>query len=311
MSADLERFLASLDPDPREAWHDGLAYDIATLKRLPPSEREVAFAKVCARPGMTGADVEVFEEIGSAQAIVQLRRYAQMGEPAVRLAATHALGRLEHDPHAARRWLVSFLADPGLSYDELGGLLALLPGELKLADAPELRRALIACSERGGEAAPYAGALLLGLAGISRGGFAWGSFPFLSRLDAKDASARIQALAAFREILAQHGVVLDRLSPTPELRPPSSDMSRAAAVEAGPPATFRDRRALPLIGEIVLVLAFGLLGAMLAAFVLRGLGTQLVPIPLLGGAAILIGALYIIVRRRRARRASSRQPGDP
>lgn len=206
-SDDLRRFVASLDPDPYWAWHDGTEYDLDTLRRLSPEEREIAFVRVVETAKLNAAEVAVFEVIGSEAAIEVLQRYAKTGGLAVRLAATRALARLRHEPDAVRDWFVAMFDDPALSYGEFGPLTMRLLDEVRPFDGPELRRAVLDCVRRGREIAPYAASLLLQLIGISNG-FAWGTFPYLNKLDSEDEGIRGPALAAFMETLRRNGVAV-------------------------------------------------------------------------------------------------------
>ena len=84
------RFVASLTID-REAWHDGIGYDLGALRSATPEERARIEELLLGRGVRGWRDVEALAALGTPRAREALRRAATAGDHEVRLAvASHA-----------------------------------------------------------------------------------------------------------------------------------------------------------------------------------------------------------------------------
>ena len=186
MSKEYQRFLDSMELDYAK-WHDGVGYDLETLRNLSPDE-QTKVENLLLERGVDGwRVVDALAEIGSERAISALRNALQSDRYEVRI---RAIERLSKKGSISESEIETLLV-------ETLPLVSLLNGQtftLRLAEeypTPAVKRVLLWCTLHGNEdIRVHAAALIHFLYGFAASSFDWDHRPFYLRFNDEDISNR-------------------------------------------------------------------------------------------------------------------------
>ena len=199
MSEEYQRFLDSMDIDYAK-WHDGVGYDLDTLRKLSPDEQTKVENLLIERGVNDWRVVDALAEIGSEKAISALKNALQSDTYEVRI---RAIERLSEKGSISESEIETLLV-------ETLPLVKLLNGQtftLRLAEeypTPAVKRVLLWCTLHGNEdIRVHAAALIHFLYGIAASSFDWDHRPFYLRFNDEDIANR---KLAYEELCKEIGV---------------------------------------------------------------------------------------------------------
>lgn len=191
------RFVSSMAVD-RDAWRDGLGYDLEALRGASAEER-VRIEDLLLGRGVSGwRDVEALAALGTPRAHAALREAAVGADAEVRLAVLSYAPDLVSEAGRTAS-VVAALRDAAF----YGGLTQAL-AEVETRHPPEVVDALLrGALAREGEVAVHFAAMLCYVHGRTAEPFDWGERPFFLRFRTED---RRERETAFRELCARLGI---------------------------------------------------------------------------------------------------------
>jgi hypothetical protein len=191
------RFERSMEID-YEKWHDGIGYDIETLRGASEAERRQIETLLLARGVRDWRDVEALAALDTPQANEALRAALRHPDPEIRMAVARCAPQLVAEEERA-----ASLAEALRTAEFMGGLSQALDDAAKFHPREVVEALLRGVLHRDGEAAFHFSALLLFIHGKAASPFDWDRRPFFFRFDTADRKARE---AAFRDLCQEIGV---------------------------------------------------------------------------------------------------------
>lgn len=193
----LARFERSLFID-YEQWHDGVGYDVATLRELTADERRRIEARLTPPDGWRDVEaLAVIAKLGSDSARAELRRVATAGSAETRLAVLRYAPELVDD--AARTTALVGALDSATAFDSFTTTLEQVAAFHPQAVIDALWRGL---ETRQGEVAMHYAGMIAFLAGKADSAFDWSLRPLLMEFKTEDATARRAAIGKLRTRVA-------------------------------------------------------------------------------------------------------------
>ena len=189
----LARFERSLFID-YEQWHDGVGYDVATLRELTADERRRIEARLTPPDGWRDVEaLAVLAKLGSDSARAELRRVSAAGSSEVRLAVLRYAPELV-DETARTTALVEAL-DGATAFDSFTTTLEQVAAFHPRPVIDALWRGL---ETRQGEVASHYAGMIAFLHGKADSSFDWSMRPLLLEFKTEDAAARRAAIQKLR-----------------------------------------------------------------------------------------------------------------
>jgi hypothetical protein len=197
LSEAANKFLASMTMT-FDMWHDGLGYDLDTLKSLPDDEKEAIEKVLIDHRPRDWRDVEALGVIGSVRAKKEIESALTSSDPEVRREAQRQIPQ-QTSPSDRERLLVQSLKRDSL-FAGLGNSI----DEAAEFHPPAVVDALFeGALNRDGEAAVNFAALLFFIHGKADEPFDWNHRPFFLRFNTSD---RAERKAAFIEMCEKLGI---------------------------------------------------------------------------------------------------------
>lgn len=189
----LARFERSLFID-YEQWHDGVGYDVATLRELTADERRRIEARLTPPDGWRDVEaLAVIAKLGSDSARAELRRVATAGSAETRLAVLRYAPELVDD--ATRTAALVGALDSATAFDSFTTTLEQVAAFHPQPVIDALWRGL---ETRQGEVAMHYAGMIAFLAGKADSAFDWSLRPLLMEFKTEDATARRAAVGKLR-----------------------------------------------------------------------------------------------------------------
>jgi hypothetical protein len=193
----LARFERSLFID-YEQWHDGVGYDVATLRELTADERRRIEARLTPPDGWRDVEaLAVIAKLGSDSARAELRRVATAGSAETRLAVLRYAPELVDD--ATRTAALVGALDSATAFDSFTTTLEQVAAFHPQPVIDALWRGL---ETRQGEVAMHYAGMIAFLAGKADSAFDWSLRPHLMEFKTEDATARRAAIGKLRTRVA-------------------------------------------------------------------------------------------------------------
>lgn len=189
----LARFERSLFID-YEQWHDGVGYDVATLRELTAEERRGIEARLTPPDGWRDVEaLAVIAKLGSDSARGELRRVATAGSSETRLAVLRYAPELVDD--AARTTALVGALDSATAFDSFTTTLEQVAAFHPQPVIDALWRGL---ETRQGDVAMHYAGMIAFLAGKADSSFDWSLRPLFQEFKTEDSSARRAAIQKLR-----------------------------------------------------------------------------------------------------------------
>ena len=186
MSKEYQQFLDSMNIDYAK-WHDGVGYDLDTLRKLSVIEKEKVEDVLITRGIKDWRDIDALAEIGSGKALSAIKDALQSDRYEIRIRAIESLSKKKDiSEKEIEKVLVETLP-----------LVSILNGQtftLRLAEkypTPAVKRVLLWCALNGNDdIRVHAAALVYYLYGIATSSFDWNFRPLFLRFGDKNFSNR-------------------------------------------------------------------------------------------------------------------------
>ena len=192
--SDLARFERSLFIG-YEQWHDGVGYDVATLRELSADERRGIEARLTPPDGWRDVEaLAVIAKLGSESARAELRRVATAGSSETRLAVLRYAPELVDD--AARTTALVGALDSATAFDSFTTTLEQVAAFHPQPVIDALWRGL---ETRHGDVAMHYAGMIAFLAGKADSSFDWSLRPLLQEFKTEDMTARRAAIQKLRK----------------------------------------------------------------------------------------------------------------
>lgn len=190
----LARFERSLFID-YEQWHDGVGYDVATLRELTADDRRRIEARLTPPDGWRDVEaLAVIAKLGSDSARTELRRVATAGSSETRLAVLRYAPELVDD--AARTTTLVGALDSATAFDSFTTTLEQVAAFHPQPVIDALWRGL---ETRQGDVAMHYAGMIAFLAGKADSSFDWSLRPLLQEFRTEDMTARRAAIQKLRK----------------------------------------------------------------------------------------------------------------
>ena len=177
-----------------EQWHDGVGYDVATLRELTAEERRGIEARLTPPDGWRDVEaLAVIAKLGSDSARAELRRVATAGSSETRLAVLRYAPELVDD--AARTKALVEALDSATAFDSFTTTLEQVAAFHPQPVIDALWRGL---ETRQGEVAMHYAGMIAFLAGKAESSFDWLLRPLLMEFKTEDTVARRAAIGKLR-----------------------------------------------------------------------------------------------------------------
>jgi hypothetical protein len=192
----LARFERSLFID-YEQWHDGVGYDVATLRELTTEQRRGIEARLTPPDGWRDVEaLAVIATLGSDSARAELRRVAAAGSPETRLAVLRYAPDLVDD--TARTTALVEALDGATAFDSFTTTLDQVATFHPRLVIDALWRGL---ETRQGDVAMHYAGMLAFLHGKAESSFDWSLRPLLMEFKTEDITARRAAVRKLRTLV--------------------------------------------------------------------------------------------------------------
>jgi len=192
----VQRFANSMRID-YEKWHDGVGYDLETLKRASETERDQIEALLLSRVIDDWRDVEALAVLATEHAREALQEAFARGDVAIRNAVAYYAPALVSDADKTAH-LIAALRTARI-YEGLSQTLNLVARFHPPEIVRELQRGAL---EREGDVAGHLAAMLLYIHGQAEAPFDWNQRPFLLRFNTEN---RAEREAVYRELCDKIG----------------------------------------------------------------------------------------------------------
>ena len=184
-----------------EKWHEGIGYDLETLKTASPRERAEIEGLLVGREIRDWRDVEALAALNSPRAKVLLQKAIASGDHRITTAVMSYAPELVSDKERTRA-LVAALTDS----ERYSGLSQALL-EVESYHPPEIVDELLrGVLKRNGSAAVHFAAMLMFIHGKAKSAFDWDLRPFFLKFNTEDPAER---RALYRELCEAIGVSAD------------------------------------------------------------------------------------------------------
>jgi hypothetical protein len=181
-----------------EMWHDGDGYDLETLKKVSPSERDAIENILINHQPRDWRDIEALAQIDSPKARAAVEAALKSSDAKVRREAMlHA--EEAADPKDREKHLIQALRSAGL----YNGLSEAIDEAAEFHPPAVIETLFHGALDRDGEAAVHFAALLFFLHGKSAEPFDWNHRPFFLRFNTTDRNERT---VVFRELCQILGI---------------------------------------------------------------------------------------------------------
>ena len=178
-----------------EQWHDGVGYDVATLRELSADERRGIEARLTPPDGWRDVEaLAVIAKLGSESARAELRRVATAGSSETRLAVLRYAPELVDD--AARTTALVGALDSATAFDSFTTTLEQVAAFHPQPVIDALWRGL---ETRHGDVAMHYAGMIAFLAGKADSSFDWSLRPLLQEFKTEDMTARRAAIQKLRK----------------------------------------------------------------------------------------------------------------
>ena len=192
----LARFERSLFID-YEQWHDGVGYDVETLRELTTEQRRGIEARLTPPDGWRDVQaLAVIATLGSDSARAELRRAAIAGSSETRLAVLRYAPELVDD--AARSAALVEALDGATALD---GFITILEQVATFHPQPVIDALWRGLESRQGEVASHYASMLAFLHGKADSSFDWSMRPLLLEFKTEDTAARRAAVKKLRTLV--------------------------------------------------------------------------------------------------------------
>jgi hypothetical protein len=177
-----------------EQWHDGVGYDVATLRELTAEQRRGIEARLTPPDGWRVVDaLAVIAKLGSDSARAELRRVATAGSSETRLAVLRYAPELVDD--SARTTALVDALDNATAFDSFTTTLEQVAAFHPKPVVDALWRGL---ETRQGDVAMHYAGMIAFLAGKADSSFDWLLRPLLTEFKTEDITARRAAIQKLR-----------------------------------------------------------------------------------------------------------------
>ena len=177
-----------------EQWHDGVGYDVATLRELTAEQRRGIEARLTPPDGWRDVEaLAVIAKLGSDSARAELRRVATAGSSETRLAVLRYAPELVDD--SARTTALVDALDNATAFDSFTTTLEQVAAFHPKPVVDALWRGL---ETRQGEVAMHYAGMIAFLAGKADSAFDWSLRPLLTEFKTEDSTARRAAIQKLR-----------------------------------------------------------------------------------------------------------------
>jgi hypothetical protein len=177
-----------------EQWHDGVGYDVATLRELTAEQRRGIEARLTPPDGWRDVEaLAVIAKLGSDSARAELRRVATAGSSETRLAVLRYAPELVDD--SARTTALVDALDNATAFDSFTTTLEQVAAFHPKPVVDALWRGL---ETRQGDVAMHYAGMIAFLAGKADSSFDWLLRPLLTGFKTEDITARRAAIQKLR-----------------------------------------------------------------------------------------------------------------
>jgi hypothetical protein len=177
-----------------EQWHDGVGYDVATLRELTAEQRRGIEARLTPPDGWRDVEaLAVIAKLGSDSARAELRRVATAGSSETRLAVLRYAPELVDD--SARTTALVDALDNATAFDSFTTTLEQVAAFHPKPVVDALWRGL---ETRQGDVAMHYAGMIAFLAGKADSSFDWLLRPLLTEFKTEDITARRAAIQKLR-----------------------------------------------------------------------------------------------------------------
>ena len=181
-----------------EQWHDGVGYDVATLRELTAEQRRGIEARLTPPDGWRDVEaLAVIAKLGSDSARAELRRVATAGSSETRLAVLRYAPELVDD--SARTTALVDALDTATAFDSFTTTLEQVAAFHPKPVVDALWRGL---ETRQGDVAMHYAGMIAFLAGKADSSFDWSLRPLLTEFKTEDSTARRAAIQKLRTRVA-------------------------------------------------------------------------------------------------------------